>query len=88
MKSYRFLEELRLRRVPDQVRAGDEEKMKLRSKTRYAPLKLYGQEYEPSSWAMANMNMIIHDLEGRTEIGHTFKVETGQSCQTARAFCS
>jgi type I restriction enzyme M protein len=50
-----------------------EEKMKLRSKTKYAPLKLYGQEYEPSSWAMANMNMIIHDLEGRIEIGNTFK---------------
>ena len=37
------------------------------------PAKLYGQEYEPSSWAMANMNMIIHDMEGRIEIGNTFK---------------
>jgi type I restriction enzyme M protein len=42
-------------------------------KKTYAPLKLHGQEYEPSSWAMANMNMIIHDLEGRIEIGNTFK---------------
>ncbi|MDO8543395.1 MAG: N-6 DNA methylase [Opitutaceae bacterium] len=40
---------------------------------KHAPLKLHGQEYEPSSWAMANMNMIIHDLEGRIEIGNTFK---------------
>ncbi len=39
----------------------------------FASLKLYGQEYEPSSWAMANMNMIIHDMEGRIEIGNTFK---------------
>ena len=38
-----------------------------------APLKLYGQEYVPETWAMANMNMIIHDLEGEIEIGDTFK---------------
>ena len=40
---------------------------------RSAPLKLYGQEYVPETWAMANMNMIIHDLEGEIEIGDTFK---------------
>ena len=38
-----------------------------------APLKLYGQEYIADTWAMANMNMIIHDMEGRIEIGDTFK---------------
>ncbi|NLX25273.1 MAG: SAM-dependent DNA methyltransferase [Lentisphaerae bacterium] len=38
-----------------------------------APLKLYGQEYTPETWAMANMNMIIHDMEGKIEIGDTFK---------------
>ena len=37
------------------------------------PLKLYGQEYVPETWAMANMNMIIHDMEGSIEIGDTFK---------------
>jgi type I restriction enzyme M protein len=37
------------------------------------PLKLYGQEYVPETWAMANMNMIIHDMEGEIEIGDTFK---------------
>ena len=37
------------------------------------PLKLYGQEYTADTWAMANMNMIIHDMEGRIEIGDTFK---------------
>lgn len=38
-----------------------------------APLKLYGQEFTPETWAMANMNMIIHDMEGQIEIGDTFK---------------
>lgn len=38
-----------------------------------APLKLFGQEYVPETWAMANMNMIIHDMEGVIEIGDTFK---------------
>ncbi|PKO19971.1 DNA methyltransferase [candidate division BRC1 bacterium HGW-BRC1-1] len=39
----------------------------------FAPLKLFGQEYTPETWAMANMNMIIHDMEGQIEIGDTFK---------------
>ncbi len=38
-----------------------------------APLKLFGQEFTPETWAMANMNMIIHDMEGKIEIGDTFK---------------
>jgi type I restriction enzyme M protein len=42
-------------------------------KTKYAPLKMHGQEYVATTWAMANMNMIIHDMEGRIEIGDTFK---------------
>jgi len=48
-------------------------KMSLRSRKTYAPLKLYGQEYIAETWAMANMNMIIHDMEGEIEIGDTFK---------------
>ena len=39
----------------------------------FVPLKLYGQEYVPETWAMGNMNMIIHDMEGQIEIGDTFK---------------
>jgi type I restriction enzyme M protein len=50
-----------------------DEKMTLRSKTKYAPLKMHGQEYVATTWAMANMNMIIHDMEGTIEIGDTFK---------------
>lgn len=37
-----------------------------------APAKLYGQENEPSTWAMTNMNMIIHDMESAIQIGDTF----------------
>jgi len=50
-----------------------EEKMSLRSRRTYAPLQLYGQEYVPETWAMANMNMIIHDMQGQIEIGDSFK---------------
>ena len=41
--------------------------------TRPIPLKLFGQEYIANTWAMANMNMIIHDMEGKIEIGDTFR---------------
>jgi type I restriction enzyme M protein len=50
-----------------------------------APLKLYGQENEPGTWAMANMNMIIHDMEGEIQIGDTFrkpKFRQGNRLQT------
>jgi len=50
-----------------------EEKMAKARKKNYAPLKLYGQEYVAETWAMANMNMIIHDMEGQIEIGDSFK---------------
>jgi type I restriction enzyme M protein len=49
------------------------ERMSLRSKKSFAPARLYGQENEPGTWAMANMNMIIHDMEGLIEIGDTFR---------------
>jgi len=38
-----------------------------------ANIRLFGQEGEPGTWAMANMNMIIHDMEGEIEIGDTFR---------------
>ena len=53
-----------------------EEKMTLRSRDRaagYSPLHLFGQEYVANTWAMASMNMIIHDMEGKIELGDTFK---------------
>ncbi|MGP1679270.1 MAG: N-6 DNA methylase [Burkholderiales bacterium] len=62
-----------------------EGKMALRSRKSFAPLKLYGQESTPTTWAMANMNMIIHDMEGEIEIGDTFrhpKFRKGNRLQT------
>jgi len=49
-----------------------QEKMGLRSMKSFAPLKMFGQEYIPNTWAMANMNMVIHDMEGEIEIGDSF----------------
>ena len=62
-----------------------QEKMSLRSRKTFAPAKLYGQENEPGTWAMANMNMIIHDMEGEIQIGDTFrkpKFRQGNRLQT------
>lgn len=49
------------------------EKMSLRSRSTFSPARLYGQESIPTTWAMANMNMIIHDMEGEIQIGDTFR---------------
>ena len=51
-----------------------DEKMHPRSKKKYAPAKLYGQEYEPSSWAMANMNMIIKEEEKYSRVVGTAEI--------------
>lgn len=48
-----------------------EKQDKLGKKT-FAPLQLFGQEYTTTSWAMAKMNTIIHDMEGDIELGDTF----------------
>jgi len=61
------------------------EKMALRSRRSFAPLQLYGQESTATTWAMANMNMIIHDMQGKIEIGDTFrhpKFRKGNRLQT------
>jgi type I restriction enzyme M protein len=50
-----------------------DERLRAAKKSGTAPLKLYGQENEPGTWAMANMNMIIHDMEGEIQIGDTFR---------------
>ena len=63
-----------------------EEKMNLRSKSKYAPLQLYGQEYTAETWAMANMNMIIHDMEGQIEIGDTFRSPKFRESNRLRTF--
>jgi type I restriction enzyme M protein len=48
------------------------EKMAALGKKTFAPLTLFGQELERDNWAMARMNMIIHDMEGEVELGDTF----------------
>ena len=48
-----------------------EERVKGKKQAAVPPLKLYGQEYIADTWAMANMNLIIHDFEGEIEIGDT-----------------
>jgi type I restriction enzyme M protein len=62
-----------------------DEKLRASKKKSSAALKLYGQENEPGTWAMANMNMIIHDMEGEIQIGDTFrkpKFKQGNRLQT------
>ncbi len=63
-----------------------EEKMSRRSKEKYAPLKLYGQENIAGTWAMAKMNMIIHDMEGEIELGDTFKIPKFRTTGRLRTF--
>ncbi|MCP4605674.1 MAG: SAM-dependent DNA methyltransferase [Proteobacteria bacterium] len=55
-------------------------------KAKQAPLKLFGQEYTANTWAMANMNMIIHDMEGKIEIGDTFRNPKFREKGKLRAF--
>src|SRR5262249_30809049 len=50
-----------------------DEKTGAAGKKKSVPLRLHGQEYVAETWAMANMNMIIHDMEGHIELGDTFK---------------
>ncbi len=64
------------RRAPMLARRVSEDLLARRvseGRPKFAPLKMHGQEYVATTWAMANMNMIIHDMEGMIEIGDTFK---------------
>jgi type I restriction enzyme M protein len=38
-----------------------------------APLKVYGQEINPTTFAMARMNAFIHDLEAEIKLGDTMR---------------
>lgn len=52
----------------------------------FAPLKLFGQENMRESWAMANMNMIIHDMEGEIELGDTFNAPRFKNTRGLKQF--
>ena len=45
--------------------------LKEKAKKISKPLQLHGQELNPMTYAMAKMNMIIHDMEGDIAIGDT-----------------
>lgn len=46
-------------------------KMLKSGEKKFKPLKLFGQELLPNTWAMANMNMVIHEMEGEIALGNT-----------------
>lgn len=50
------------------------------------PIRLFGQESEPGTWAMANMNMIIHDMDGEIQIGDTFRNPKFRSANRLQTF--
>lgn len=50
------------------------------------PLQLHGKEYTATTWAMANMNMIIHNMEGGIEIGDSFKKPPTDEHERLRTF--
>lgn len=50
------------------------------------PLRLHGKEYTATTWAMANMNTIIHNLEGEIEIGDSFKKPPMDAANRLRTF--
>ncbi len=47
--------------------------LKERNGSEKVPLRLFGQELNPVTYAMARMNMFIHDMEGEIRVGDTLK---------------
>lgn len=54
-------------------RFGRRENGHLKLPNEIKPLKLFGQEINPTTYAMARMNAIIHDLEADIQIGDTMR---------------
>ncbi|MDM7325165.1 MAG: N-6 DNA methylase [Thermus sp.] len=54
-------------------RFGRRENGRLKLPNEIKPLKLFGQEINPTTYAMARMNAIIHDLEADIQIGDTMR---------------
>ncbi|GIU81647.1 MAG: DNA methyltransferase [Pyrinomonadaceae bacterium] len=52
---------------------GVEEHGRRKLPSQYAPLRLYGQEINPSTFAMARMNAVIHDMEAEIHLGDTMR---------------
>ncbi|WP_198133513.1 N-6 DNA methylase [Chloroflexus aggregans] len=54
-------------------RYGEDENGRRCLPSRIAPLRLFGQEINPATFAMARMNAVIHDLEADIRIGDTMR---------------
>ncbi|MBC7098257.1 SAM-dependent DNA methyltransferase [Candidatus Bipolaricaulota bacterium] len=54
-------------------RYGVEESDHRRLPPQHAPLRLYGQEINPSTFAIARMNAVIHDMEADIRLGDTMR---------------
>ena len=52
---------------------GEEENGHRRLPAHHAPLQLFGQEINPSTFAMARMNAVIHDMEADIRLGDTMR---------------
>ncbi len=52
---------------------GVEENGRRKLPTHVAPLRLFGQEINPATFAIARMNAVIHDLEADIRIGDTMR---------------
>ncbi|MCS7090022.1 MAG: type I restriction-modification system subunit M, partial [Limisphaera sp.] len=54
-------------------RYGKQENGRLKLPTAVAPLRVFGQEINPATFAMARMNAVIHDIEADIRIGDTMR---------------
>ncbi len=52
---------------------GEKQNGRRRLPSRCAPLQLFGQEINPSTFAMARMNAVIHDMEADIRLGDTMR---------------
>ena len=52
---------------------GEKENGHRRLPSKYAPLRLFGQEINPATFAMARMNAVIHDMEADIRLGDTMR---------------
>ena len=57
-------------------RQGKKENGRLKLPPGVAPLRLFGQEINPTTLAMARMNAFIHDLEAKIHLGDTMRNPT------------
>ncbi len=52
---------------------GTRENGRLKLPSEYAPLRLFGQEINPSTFALARMNAVIHGMEADIRLGDTMR---------------